>query len=114
LGNFEPQTAGLSNSSLAGTYFVGTSEVVGQGAQAEVGIVTLTSTGNLTGTLDTASTLSQAAGNTGLDLYTLNADGSLSLASSGATVVGMAISGSKFVLVSNPTLTFPTLLVGQR
>ena len=36
LGAFEPQSAGLSNASLAGTYYVGTSEIVSQDAQAEV------------------------------------------------------------------------------
>ncbi|HXW14972.1 MAG TPA: Ig domain-containing protein, partial [Terriglobia bacterium] len=50
LGSFEPQSAGLSNASLAGTYYVGTSEIVSQDAQAEVGILTLTPNGILTST----------------------------------------------------------------
>lgn len=114
LGAFEPQTPGLTTLSMAGTYFVGTSEVAAPGAQAEVGIITLNSLGTLQSTTDTTSALSQSTGNSGLDLLTLNANGTISLASSGATVVGMAISGAKFVLVDNPTLTFPTLLVGQQ
>jgi hypothetical protein len=114
LGSFEPQTTGLTNASLAGTYFVGTSEVVNQAAQAEVGIVTLTSNGILTSTSDTASTLSQTAGAAGSDTYFLNSDGTFSTGSSGGTTVGIAISGSKFVIVNNPILTFPTLLIGQQ
>jgi hypothetical protein len=114
LGSFEPQTTGLTSASLAGTYFVGTSEVVSQYASAEVGIVTLASNGVVTSTSDTASTLSQSVGAAGFDTYTFNPDGTLSAASSGATIVGIAISGSKFVIISNPTLTFPTLQIGQR
>ncbi|HMD84582.1 MAG TPA: Ig domain-containing protein [Terriglobia bacterium] len=114
LGSFEPRTTGLTNASLAGTYFVGTSEVVNQAAQAEVGIVTLTSNGIVTSTSDTASTLSQTAGASSSDTYSLNPDGTFSTGSSGGTTVGMAISGSKFVIVNNPTLTFPTLLIGQQ
>ena len=114
LGSFEPQTTGLTNASLAGTYFVGTSEVVSQAAQAEVGIVSLTSNGLITSTSDTASNLSQSAGVAGSDTYSLKPDGTFSTGSSAGTTVGIAISGSKFVIVNNPTLTFPTLLIGQR
>jgi hypothetical protein len=88
--------------------------VVSQYASAEVGIVTLASNGVVTSTSDTASTLSQSVGAAGFDTYTFNPDGTLSAASSGATIVGIAISGSKFVIISNPTLTFPTLQIGQR
>ena len=114
LGSFEPQTTGLTNASLAGTYFVGTSEVVSQAAQAEVGIVTLTSNGIVTITSDAASTLSQTADAASSDTLSLNSDGTFSTGSSGGTMVGIAISGSKFVIVNNPTLTFPTLQIGQQ
>jgi hypothetical protein len=114
VGAFESQTAGLTNSSLAGTYFVGTSEVVNQGAQAQVGILTLASDGTLTSTIDLASTSTQTAGSAGSDTYSLNSNGTFSLGSSGSTILGAAISGSKLVLVSDPTLTYPTLTVGQR
>jgi hypothetical protein len=114
LGSFEPQTTGLTSASLAGTYFVGTSEIVSQAAQAEVGILTLTSTGVVTGISDAASTLSQTADTASSDTYALNSDGTFSTGSSGGTTVGIAISGSKFVIVNNPTLTFPTLLIGQQ
>ena len=114
LGSFEPQTTGLSNASLAGTYYVGASEIVNQAAQAEVAILNLTSNGIVTSTTDAASTLSQTAGTPSSDTYSLNSDGTFSTGSSGGTIVGIAISGSKFVIVNNPTLTFPTLQIGQR
>jgi hypothetical protein len=114
LGSFEPQATGLTNASLAGTYFVGTSEIVSQAAQAEVGILTLTSTGVVTSISDAASTLSQTAGTASSDTYSLNSDGTFSTGSSGGTTVGIAISGNKLVIVNNPTLTFPTLLIGQQ
>jgi hypothetical protein len=114
LGTLVPQASGLSNASVAGTYFVGTSEVVSQSAQAEVGILTLTSTGIATSTSDTTSTLSQAVGAAGSDTLSLNADGTFTSGSSGGATVGVAITGSNFVIVSNPTLTFPTLLIGQK
>jgi hypothetical protein len=114
LGFFEPQTTGLTTSSLAGTYYLGTSEVVSQSSQAEVGTLTLTSNGILTSTTDSASILSQNADVAASDTLSLNPDGTLSTGSSGGVTVGLAISGTNFVIVSNPTLTFPTLLIGQR
>ena len=114
LGSFEPQTTGLTNSSVAGTYFMGTAEVVNQTEQAEVGIATLTSTGVVTTTTDVASTLTQSAATAGSDSYILHSDGTISTGSSGGTTVGVAISGTKFVIVNNSTLTFPTLQIGQR
>jgi hypothetical protein len=114
LGSLEPQASGLTNAAVAGTYFTGTSEVVSQSSQAEVAITTLTSTGVLTSITDTASTLNQTIGVAGADTYSLKADGTFSTGSSGATIVGIAISGSRFVTVANPTLTFPILQIGQR
>jgi hypothetical protein len=114
VGAFEPVTPSLSNSSVAGTYFVGTLEIVSQQAQAEVGILTLTSNGTLTSTTDVASTLTQSAGVAGSDTLLLSADGTFSTGSSGGTTVGIAISGNRFVIVSTPTLTFPMLQIGQR
>jgi hypothetical protein len=114
LGTLVPQTPNITAGLLSGTYFAGTSEVSSQTAETEVGIVTLASNGTLTLTTDATSTLSQSIGAAGSDTFSLNPDGSFSRGSSGATTVGIAISGSEFVLIDNPTLTFPTLLVGQR
>jgi hypothetical protein len=88
--------------------------VVSQAAQAELGLLTLTGNGIVTTTTDTASTSTQSAGVAGSDTITLHADGTFSTGSSGGTTVGIAIAGNKLVIVSNPTLTFPTLQIGQR
>lgn len=114
LGSFEPQTTGLTSASLAGTYYLGTSEVVDQSAPAEVGILSLASNGVVTSTSDSTSTLSQTIAAAGSDTYSFNSNGTFSTISSGSTPVGIAVSASKFVIVSNPTLTFPTLLIGQQ
>ena len=113
-GAFEPVTAGLTNSSVAGTYFLGTSEIVNQQAQAEVGILTLANNGVFTSTTDIASTLTQSAGVSGSDSILLNADNTFRTGSSGSTIVGIAIKANKFVIVGTPTLTFPTLQIVQR
>jgi hypothetical protein len=114
LGSFEPQTTGLTNDSMAGTYYVGTSEVVSQAAQAEVGILTLTPNGILTTATDISSTVSQNTGVAGSDTLSVNPNGTFSTGSSGGVTVGIAISGSKFTIVDNPTLTIPTLLIAQQ
>ena len=114
LGSFEPMTSGLGNATVAGTYFAGTSEIVSQAAQAQVSIVTLNSNGTFTTVTDSASTLALNAGAATADTYTLNPDGTFSTGSSGGVTVGIAISPSKFVIVANPTLTFPTLQIGQQ
>ena len=71
LGAFEPQTTGLTLAAMAGTYYVGTSEVASQSDQAEVGILTLASNGVVTGTTDVASISTQSAGAATSDTYTL-------------------------------------------
>jgi len=114
LGSFEPQTTGLTQASLAGTYFLGTSEVVNQSAQAEVGILTLAGNGTFTITTDAASTLTQTLDALSTGTLFLNSNGTFSTGSSGGTVVGIAVSKSKLVMVNTPTFTFPTLLVAQQ
>ena len=114
LGTFEPQTSGLTIGNLAGTYYVGTWEVVSQSAQAEVAVLTVSNAGVVTSTTDSASILSQTAGTAGSDTWTLNSNGTISTASSGKATLGIAISGSKFAIIGNPALTYPTLLIGQQ
>jgi hypothetical protein len=79
-----------------------------------VGTLTLTSNGILTSTTDSASILSQNVDVAASDTLSLNPDGTFSTGSSGGVTVGIAISGTNFVIVGNPTLTFPTLLIGQQ
>lgn len=115
LGIFEPQTTGLTNAALAGTYFMGTQEVVSQDSQPEVGIINLTNAGVLTSTTDSTSTLNQFVSVAASDSYTVNsANGAITTGSSGSTVVGVAITPTHFVIVSNPAFTFPLLQVAQQ
>ena len=114
LGAIDPQATNISASLVSGTYFIGTSEIPNQAAEAEVGVVTLGADGSMTFTTDSVSTVGQSVGTAGVDTYSLNADGSFSRGSSGSSTVGIAVSGSKIVLIGNPSLTFPILLIGQR
>ncbi len=114
VGNLEPVATNPTTASIAGTYYVGTSEIVSQQAQAEVGIVTVASNGVVTSTTDVASTLTQSAGVSGSDTLVLNADGTFSTGSSAGAIVGISLNPSKFVIIGSPTLTFPTLQIGQR
>lgn len=114
VGNLAPVTANPTAASIAGTYYVGTSEIVNQQAQAEVGIVAVASNGVITSTTDVASTLVQSAGVSGSDTLVLNADGTFSTGSSAGATVGISFNPAMFVIVGNPTLTFPTLQIGQR
>ncbi len=114
LGSLEPLASNLNNSAIAGVYFSGTSEIVNQQAQAEVGILTLAGNGVLTSTTDVASTLTQSAGVSSSDTIVLNADGTFSTGASAGTTVGIAVNANKFVITATPTLTFPTLEIGQR
>lgn len=114
LGAFEPQTTGLTLAAMAGTYYVGTSEVASQSDQAEVGILTLASNGVVTGTTDVASISTQSAGAATSDTYTLTSNETITTASSGGATAAVAIANNKFAVINDPTLTFPTLLLGQR
>jgi hypothetical protein len=113
-GAFQPGTPNLTLGAMSGTYYTGTTEIVNQQAQAEVGILTLGANGVLTSTTDIASTLTQTAGAANSDTVILNPNESFSTGSSAGTVVGIAISSTLFVIEGNPTLTFPTLQISQR
>lgn len=114
LGALVPQTTGLTVPAIAGTYYLGTSEIVSQSATAEVGSLTISANGTVTSTIDSTSTLTQAIGTAGTDTYALNADGTLTTASSGGATVGIAISSNNFVIIENPTLAFPTLAIAHQ
>ena len=79
-----------------------------------MGIVTLSGAGVLTSTTDVASTLTQTANVAGSDTFDLHGDNTFSTGSSSGTTVGIAISGTKFVIVGTPTVTFPTLQIAQQ
>ncbi len=113
-GHLEPQGAGpFTDASVSGTFFMGTDQVVEQSAEADAGSITLNA-GSVTGTTAHTSTTSQNANQTITDTYSVNADGTFSLASEGTAVVGIVISGTKLVRINQPTSLEPTILVIEK
>jgi hypothetical protein len=117
-GSFVPQSAEpFTNASLAGTFFGGLEQVVVQNVQAEVDCIAPNGSGSITGTADMSSMGAQGAGSPFLSTtYAVNSDGTFSLSSSGGSVAGIIISGSKLVMFSPATFatSHPTLLLMQK
>jgi hypothetical protein len=114
-GQAEPQAAGpFDNTSVSGTFFMGTDAVVSQSMEPEVGFVILDGAGNVSGIGDATSTTSQDPNHSITDPYSVNSDGTFSIGLSGTTVIGIAISGSKFVMIDQVTSTYPSILVVEK
>jgi hypothetical protein len=113
-GQFEPQAPGpFDNSTLSGTFFLGTDAVVRQSVSTDVGSVTLDGTGGITLVTDLSSTSSQVSASSFTDTYTVHADGTITLGSSGTIVVGIVVSDSKFVWIGH-LISMPTVLVLEK
>jgi large repetitive protein len=110
LGQLEPQSA---TSITAGTYDIGTQEVVNQNVNETLtGQATITSSGSLTGTGDsTAIGTAQKAGQPLSATLTVNADGTFSTSNNPGIVIGVIISGSQLIQVDGSSGLFPTILV---
>jgi hypothetical protein len=110
LGQLAPQSA---TSITAGTYYIGTQEVVSQSVDETLtGEATITSSGSLTGTGDSTSV--SAVENGGLPIsatLTVNADGTFSTSNNPGVVIGVIISGSQLIQVDGQGSTFPTILI---
>jgi hypothetical protein len=117
-GSFEPQAAGpFKNSSLAGSFFGGMAEVAIQYVQVEVEPVAPNGNGRMTGTTENSSMSTQDAGCSFPDAtYSVNSDGTFSASSLGATVAGVIVSPTKFMMFSPSTYatSYPTLLVMEK
>jgi hypothetical protein len=114
-GQAEPQAAGpFDNTSVSGTFFMGTDAVVSHSQETEVGYVTLDN-GNVTGTSDHTSTTGQTANDPFTDTYLVRSDGTFQTGSSGTNnYVGIAISANKLVKIDHETLTEPSILVIEK
>jgi hypothetical protein len=111
-GEFEPQAAGpFDNSTLSGSFFLGTDEVVRQSVSTDVGSATLDGIDAITTVTDLSSTSSQVAGSSVTDTYTVNSDGTITLGSSGSAVVGIVVSDSKFVWIGHLSSESTVLVV---
>jgi hypothetical protein len=96
-------TGGFTTSSIAGTYFGGAVDVPSQSPAPSIDVVTLSSSGGASGASDDTSTTSQDVDHIIADTVTMNSNGTFSVASGGATIVGVAVSATKFLMIDNVT-----------
>jgi hypothetical protein len=110
IGELVPQSA---TSITAGTYDIGTQEVVNQDVNETLtGEAEITSAGSLTGTGDsTAISAVQKGGQPLSATLTVNADGTFSLSNNPGVVMGVIISDSQLIQVDGQTSTYPTILI---
>jgi hypothetical protein len=109
-GAAQTGSGSLSNSSLAGTFFGGTTEVINQATESEGTIVTLNGApGAATITSDNSSTSSLAADQSSTDTISVNSDGTFTTASDPGQVVGVVIDSNYFLIVSNAGSSYPTV-----
>jgi hypothetical protein len=110
LGQLAPQSA---TSITAGTYDIGTQEVVNQDVNETLtGEATITSSGSVTGTGDSTSVSAVQNGDLPISAtLTVNADGTFSTSANPGIIMGVVISGSQLIQVDGQASTFPTILI---
>ncbi len=110
LGQLVPQSA---TSITAGTYDIGTQEVVNQSVNETLtGEATITGSGSLTGTGDSTSLIAIQLGGLPLSAtLTVNADGTFSSLLYPGVAIGVIISGSQLIQVDGPSTAYPSILV---
>jgi hypothetical protein len=110
LGQFVPQSA---TSITAGTYDIGTQEVVNQNVdETMTGEATITGSGSLTGTGDSTSLIAAQLGGLPLSAtLTVNADGTFSTSLYPGVTIGVIISDSQLIEVDGPSSAYPSILV---
>ena len=115
-GFLDPQAPGtFSNASVSGTFTAGLPEVVSQNiGSVSVGLITLDGAGHMGGVSDYTSMTSQASNQTITDTYSVKADGTFSVGSSGSSVVGIIIDGTRFVRIDNVTQPYPIPIEGAK
>jgi hypothetical protein len=110
-GQFEPQTGGpFSNSSMSGTFFIGTDMVAYQ-AESVVGSLSLAN-GSVTGLNDDIGAGDQSEGRSITASFTINSDGSFS--AEGGAINAYVISSSKFVIIDAYDQATTSILVGEK
>jgi hypothetical protein len=112
IGQFEPQvipSGGFTSSSLSGTFYMGTAEVVNQAVNTGVAVETL-SDGSFTITSDYTATYGQTPDQTETGtMETVNSNGTFGTQSSGA-IGGIVISSTQVVIIDNSGQAYPTIL----
>jgi len=115
IGQVEPQvvpSGGFTDASIAGTFYMGDGEVVHQAVNTGVGVVTLNSSGGLSGAADYTATSGQTADQALTGMITVNSDGTFSTI--GGAINAIFISSTKFVAVDYSSNTYPIILVGKQ
>ncbi|HUZ46831.1 MAG TPA: hypothetical protein VMW54_09345, partial [Terriglobia bacterium] len=107
-GQVEAQTgSSFTTASVSGTLFQGPMEVVGQGAEAGVGIATLDGSGGVSSTNDSTSTTYQQADQTGTATLTVNSDGTIISSDKPGLITGIIVSSTQVVIVDNQGSSYP-------
>jgi hypothetical protein len=117
-GMLYPQTgSSFTDASLSGTFTTGLAEVISQDiGDLSVGTITLDGSGHISGTRDLMSTSTQSLDHNFTDTYAVNSNGTFSLGSTGAAIVGLIISSSQFGMFDSSSITtsIPTILIGSK
>jgi hypothetical protein len=112
IGQVEPQAAGPFNAgSVSGALYFGYLEVVNQSADSVAGVITLNGSGGYSAIADETTTTNQRADHDDSGTITVHSDGTLSDAGSPGVVVGIIISSTKVVTVSDSSSTYPAIQV---
>lgn len=101
----------FNNGSLNGTFFGGTTAVVGQGSSVEGDIATLNGSGGASNTYDNTSTTSQQTDQTSTGSFSIASNGSFTASSTGSQVVGALINSDYFLLANGTTSSYPTMVL---
>jgi hypothetical protein len=110
LGQIEPQVgSNFTTASVSGDLFSGTLEVVNQGAEAGVGVVSLNGSGSASSTNDFTSTNGQNSDQTSTSTVTVNSDGTIITSDHPTLVTGIVVSSTKVVIIDNQGSTYPTI-----
>ncbi len=101
----------FSDLSLQGTFFGGTTKIINQSAQAESDMITLDGSGNVSNISDLSSVANQEADQSSTDTVAIAANGTFTTASHGSQVVGIVIDANYFLVASDISSSYPTLLL---
>jgi hypothetical protein len=114
-GALEPQVGSdLTTASLSGIYYFGPVEVVNQAVSSEVGVLTLDGSGGISYVRDLLWSYGEGPDENSTGTVTVNSDGTFSGFAGGATMSGVVISSTKFVLIDDTSDRYPAILVAKQ
>lgn len=102
----------LSNSTLDGGYFGGTTEIINQAAQSDGLLVNVTgSSGAVAISTDSASTNALSAGQTSTDTISINSSGVIVDTAQPTQAIGLVINSNYFLIANHAGSPYPTILL---